>query len=70
MLLAKACSAPATVHFMHSKNWTQETKGASHLDMLVERDEASRMARLGVVRAGKKVQMIDQVGGPGCKTLA
>lgn len=35
--LAKACSAPATVHFLHSMNWVHETKGASHLDLLVTR---------------------------------
>jgi hypothetical protein len=35
--LAKACSALATVHFLHSMNWARETKGASHLDWLVTR---------------------------------
>lgn len=49
--LARAISAPDldTVHMMHSMNWVQEVKGASHLDLTLPEADTAKAAE---VRAG------------------
>lgn len=51
--LAAACSAPHTVHTMHSMNWPCITKGACHLDFHIVDFERSPEVGLLVVREGR-----------------
>jgi hypothetical protein len=35
--MAQRCSAPATLHFLHSMNWIRDVNGASHVDLVARR---------------------------------
>jgi hypothetical protein len=45
--MARACSAPNdTVHYLHTMNWVQETKGASCIDLLLSHDGSKQACKV------------------------
>lgn len=73
--LAQRCSAPATVHFMHTMNWVRETKGACWVDYLLplaaalEADDSQAATAKQVCEPWPSLLHAGQVRLPGCSEL-
>lgn len=55
--MAQQCSARATVHFMHCKDWVKEVKGASWVDWIMDKFGAQEQG------LQQDADAIDEVGG-------
>jgi hypothetical protein len=55
--LAKQCSAPATIHFMHSMNWVREVKMACHVDLLLVKQHMIEASSRRELRPTEKLQI-------------